>query len=103
MSNELGHIWAKRTFDRAGGGSVVLNIGKVSVDPADGGRFRCPFQVVGLGDEKIRYTYGEDELQALELAVDRAFMYLEAQEDVRKGHLSWLGGPDLRRVLGSSS
>ena len=103
MSNELGQIMATRTFDRAGGGSVVLNIGKVSVDPADGGRFRCPFQFVGVGDEKVRFSYGEDELQALELAVDRAFMYLEAQEEVRKGHLTWLGGPDLRRVRGSSS
>lgn len=44
---------------------VVVQIGRPQ--PVDGSTdFFCPYQVIGLGDEKVRYAMGVDSVQALE-------------------------------------
>ena len=45
-----------------------IYIGKPEPDPLPGGDFRCPVQFIGYGDEKVRYAYGIDSMQALTLA-----------------------------------
>jgi hypothetical protein len=47
---------------------VRASIGAPELDPARGGDFRCPFQVVGLSDDSVHYAHGVDSFQALNLA-----------------------------------
>lgn len=96
MKEELDEVVATRTFDRADGTKVVLKIGRPSSSPDQKDSFRCPFQVIGLGNGAVKFTYGVDGIQALELTLQRAFAYLEAQDDVRDGAVKWLGSDNLR-------
>ena len=51
----------------------------------------CPFQVLGLGDEKIRYACGVDGIQALQLSLDVLRAYVNSREEVKAGLVSWEG------------
>jgi hypothetical protein len=86
---ELGQVVATRTFS-VNEEPVELLIGAPRAYP-DGNDYFCPFQVKGIGDERVRHAGGIDGLQALILAVERAAMYLSSTEEVRGGQLKFLG------------
>jgi hypothetical protein len=70
---------------------VVVRIG---VPEHDGTRWRCPTQLVGapqLGD--VFFAYGEDSLQALQLALDAIAIRLRALGN--GGVLTWDGEPGI--------
>lgn len=86
---ELGQVIASRKF-ALGDKVVELRIGAPCA--YDGGRdFFCPFQVLGIGDEKVRHSGGVDALQALLLGIDRASLYLASRPEVKAGNITFLG------------
>lgn len=56
--------------------------------------FRCPYQILGLGDERIRYAHGVDTMQAFLLSFVALRAHLDASPEGREGRITWLGGED---------
>jgi hypothetical protein len=46
---------------------VFVRFGKPMPHPK--GDWACPFQITGIGDEKVRHAFGIDAVQALQLAM----------------------------------
>jgi hypothetical protein len=65
----------------------------------DGDNFRCEFQILGLGNDKVRYSMGVDAIQALDLAMKHAGVCLYTSPEGKRGVLRWLGGRDLGMPL----
>ncbi|MDC3960031.1 DUF6968 family protein [Polyangium jinanense] len=61
---------AERRLERrdAVGGIVVVRIG-VPVWPSGAGPWKCPFIILGLGDESIQFGYSEDSMGAIQNAL----------------------------------
>lgn len=57
--------------------------------------FYCPFQVKGMGDEKVRYAIGVDSFQALILSLKRLSIYVNALPEVVNGEIIWLDESNL--------
>lgn len=91
MKNELGEIILVRKLEHREGKNVFLLIGR-PVASEDNSDYECPFKFVGLGRERIRWTFGIDSVQALHLCIQRASALFEQQEDVKKGVVTWHGG-----------
>ncbi len=75
----LGPVVAKRTFAafRADGAEVFLTV-RLGVPFQDSiGEYRCPVQVCGLGDERVKTAFGEDPFVALQYALDLAGQLLD--------------------------
>lgn len=86
----LGEVVAERELEHAGGSArVVVRIGKPTEDPAEGGDWRCPFQILGLGDERVYEAFGIDAVQALQLCLMMIDANLYGQP------VTWLGEKDL--------
>lgn len=80
-----------------GGGEarrVVVRFGRPEPDPASGGDWRCPVQITGIGEDEVRYAFGVDPLQALQLALQMAGARLFAAQG-RSGTITWLDMPEL--------
>jgi hypothetical protein len=94
----VGKVIAERRIDLEGhGGSreIVVLIGAPRPIPGSPDCF-CPYQIVGLADETVRYTEGVDGAQALYLAMEAVGTVLAASPEGRAGRLSWYG----ERALG---
>ncbi len=69
---ELGDVVAKRRLRVTGQPDlevwVILGTPRPFPD-APHGDYYCPYQIKGIGDEKVRHAGGVDSLQALELAL----------------------------------
>ena len=70
--------------------SVVVTIGKPQPFP-DSSDYYCPYQITGMGDEKINWSGGIDEVQALLLALESIGIYLRHSDEYQKGNLFWIG------------
>ncbi|WP_407676264.1 DUF6968 family protein [Plantactinospora alkalitolerans] len=99
MIYQLGDIVAERQVDAiAEDGSrtpVVLRIGNPLPDALPGGDWYCPHQILGLGDEAVRASFGVDSLQALLLSVYALRLKLAERAETASVRLDWLGQPDL--------
>ena len=74
--------------------SIMVRLGKPERDPLQGGDWRCPLQIQGLGDDEVFYAHGVDAFQALELGFKILGIRLwSAGTD--KIVLSWLGDSNL--------
>jgi len=53
----------------------------------------CPYQILGTGDEKVRYAGGVDAVQALQLAMEKigAELYFKLDRQLG-GKLRWEAG-----------
>jgi hypothetical protein len=51
----------------------------------------CPYQILGLGDETVRYTEGVDGAQAMYLAMEAVGTTLNGTPEMRSGRLTWYG------------
>lgn len=86
-------IIAQRSLQTKDGCEVQIIIGRPEHFP-DEEDFYCPFAVMGLGDDRIRYAGGVDALQALILALKMLSVYVMTLEDVKRGDVQWLDGRD---------
>ena len=94
---DVGEVIGSRKFEIAstdGNGEVILQLGKPQPFPDSSGFF-CPIQIVGAGDEKVRYAGGVDEIQSLQLALRMAGVLLETLAPETRATLRWKGSNDL--------
>ncbi|MEM9694491.1 MAG: hypothetical protein AAGA56_18200 [Myxococcota bacterium] len=95
MDVELEQVIAMRRL-RVGGSDdldVRLLIGLPRPFPDDpNGDYLCPYQITGVGDEKVRYAAGVDALQALELALQILPVQLDVLRTQHPG-LRWEDAP----------
>jgi hypothetical protein len=68
----MGEIIAERVLtllqDNGNATQVFVRLGKPQAS-SEGDEYYCPFQVVGIGDEKVRQISGIDAFQALQLTL----------------------------------
>lgn len=62
---------------------------------SDGKDYYCPYQIIGIGDGKIKYTSGIDSVQALYLAMKKIGATITASSEAKSGKLKWLDNLDL--------
>ncbi len=77
-----------------GNREVMVRLGKPQPFPDSSGFF-CPVQIVGVGDEKVRYAGGIDAIQSLQLALRMASVVLETLDSEIRARLRWNGSQDL--------
>lgn len=91
----LGDVIAERRFSlttRDGQQTVVtVKLGK-PVEFDDGTGYYAPFQLTGIGSEKIKYAAGVDAVQALQLAMKMIGANLNALRDPDSVELEWEAG-----------
>lgn len=93
MMVELGTVIAERRLRVAGHPELDVRVRIGAPRPYPDQRdYYCPYQVVGIGKEKIKYAGGVDALQALELAVWILPTELDALRRDYPG-LGWLDAP----------
>jgi hypothetical protein len=51
--------------------------------------YRCPFQIAGIGDAKVRHAAGVDEFQAIELELKLVGAALSGLNRESNGRLRW--------------
>jgi hypothetical protein len=77
---ELSVVIAERTFPlfRRDGSAVrvTVRLGRPFQEQTLGD-YRCPVKVVGIGDGRIRASWGEDPFVALQYAIDLAGLILD--------------------------
>ena len=98
--DDLGDLIAFRELNITGEGkldkAIKVMVGKPLPFPDSGGYY-CPFQIVGVGGEEIKYAAGVDSIQALQLVmvmIGATLQYLNSESGNR---LCWEGssGGDL--------
>lgn len=68
---------------------VLIQIGRPLKFP-DGQDYFCPYQVIGLKDDAVKYAAGVDQLQALMLTLKKIGVELYTCAEYRSGQLYWL-------------
>jgi hypothetical protein len=89
----LGEVIAQRKFTLLGeGGSreVIALLG-TPVRLSDSIDYICPYQITGLGTEKIRHSRGIDAFQAIQMAFLMLGADLYALNKESEGKLRWEG------------
>lgn len=82
---------------RAADGSVrpvLVRFGRPEPDPLTGGDWRCPFQIVGIGDDGVQFAFGVDAVHALQLAFMMVGAMLSSAQGPRQ-RITWLDMTDL--------
>lgn len=85
-------IFIKRTFRHSKNGEIVVWVSaprptnkRASTD------WEAEYQIIGMGSEKIRKSYGVDAVQAITLALSYIATHLYVSEDYQDGCLTWCG------------
>lgn len=91
----IGQMFASRTLKLTNNNStnVVIAIGRPQQFP-DGPDYYCPYQITGLGDEKVSWGGGIDAIQALLLTLEKIGITLSNLDEYKNGDLSWIGSED---------
>lgn len=90
-SIDLGEIIAERTLTISGEDrELIVQLGKPQ-RVADGDHFRCPFIIVGVEDERVKYAPGSDAFQALMHALRMIGVEVELRNRSYGGRLRWYG------------
>lgn len=71
-------------------GAIEVLIGRPSPFP-DSEDFFVPYQIIGIGDESIRYAGGIDSVQCIQLAMAKIGYELEAINESLGRTLRWEG------------
>ncbi|MBI1281072.1 MAG: hypothetical protein GC179_23300 [Anaerolineaceae bacterium] len=96
---QLGEVVLEREFETTDSdgniGLVKLLIGKAYRDTEPPFPWCSPFQIIGVGDEKVRGVWGFDSIQALtdSLPVIKAYLRVFAKDQQKT--ITWLGMDDL--------
>ena len=73
----------------------MVKIGKPEITPPDVSinheEYYCPFQIIGIGDEKIEIAYGVDSFQAMLLAMEAIGLQLQESDAYKEDKLTWCG------------
>jgi hypothetical protein len=92
---ELGEVMAARELSLSEGDAdpktVMVRLGMPRQFP-DSSSYYVPFQITGIGSEKIRYAGGVDAIQAIQLAMKTIGFYLNKHNDEVGGGLKWEAG-----------
>ncbi len=92
MDIELGTIIATRTFE-LGTDKIVVLIGIPQKFP-DGPDYYCPYQINGIGSEKVRYAGGVDSIQALQLCLNLISYDLDYYQHEVDYEITWEAGQE---------
>jgi hypothetical protein len=101
MTVELGEITLERQFefvDRHGdSGIITLRLGKPTIqsDSDSSLKWRCPFQIVGLGPEKLKEAPGMDAVDAVLNSLRLAEVLLTSYGQSYNTKITWHGEVDL--------
>lgn len=91
----LGVVIAKRELEFKDKGiekKIIIKIGKPKKDKEISDGYYCPFMILGIGKENVQVAFGEDSIQALELAYSMigALMVLYYQK-LHPHKITWNG------------
>jgi hypothetical protein len=90
----IGEVIAERKFSilsAPGQGAIVkVLLGRPERLP-DGPDFYCPFQILGIGPDKVRCAYGIDAFQAIQLAMAAIGPLLKSLCESEDATLRWEG------------
>jgi hypothetical protein len=89
--SSVGIVIATRVLTLPKGKEVTVAIGKPRKF-RNGIDYYCPFQILGMGDDQVRYCGGVDAVQALQLALENIGTRLYSSKDAKTGTLSWDAG-----------
>jgi hypothetical protein len=70
---------------------ITVVIGRPEKFP-EGEDYYCPYQIVGIGNGRVRYGGGLDAVQALQLALKKIGADLYTSPEAQSKQLSWVGG-----------
>lgn len=87
---DVGMQIATRVLD-VSGKRVTVVVGKPEKFP-DAEDYYCPYQIVGLGNERVRYAGGVDAVQAMLLALKMIGTDLYTSPEAQAKQLTWQGG-----------
>ena len=90
----IGNVIAIRELELENGQTITIRIGKPEIYP-ELTHYYCPYQIVGIGKEDIRYANGVDSVQALLLALSKIGIELYTSNEATNGQMKWIGEPDL--------
>ena len=88
--DDVGTVIATRELHIEGSAKVRITIGTPREFP-EGDNFFCPFQILGIGNETVRYAGGVDAVQALVLSLQAIGAYLYTSAEFKAGRLTYLG------------
>lgn len=86
----IGPLIASRTL-KDGENTVTILVGKPKKFPG-GTDYFCPYQIIGLSDDAVRYGGGADAVQALCLTLECIGVRLYTSKEYGSGTLSWFEG-----------
>lgn len=69
---------------------ILIKIGKPEKYP-ESQDYYCPYQIIGLGSEKVKYAMGIDQIQAIQLTMERIGSVLYTSKEGRENSLRWIG------------
>ena len=88
--NDVGPVIATRELEiSTSKRKVTVRLGTPTRFP-DGNDYYCPYQVLGLGRDRVFYGAGVDSLQALILALHNIGAELYTSNEAKTGQLTWL-------------
>ncbi len=91
---DVGEVIATREFYVSEDGDrrrqIVVKLGKPRPFEDDASDCYCPFQVVGIGPERVYYAAGVDAFQALQLVMRMIGVHLHLLNKEQGGRLRWL-------------
>ena len=89
--DSVGTVIAARELAIDGAKKVQVIIGKPEKFP-DSSDYYCPYQITGIGNERIRYAGGVDAVQAFQLALNMIGADLYTSKEAKAGKLNWEAG-----------
>jgi hypothetical protein len=101
MISEINDVILERSFellDKDDVSSVIkLRISKPTLmsDPEHSLKWRCHYQILGIGSEKIKSAPGVDAIDAILISLRIAEALLQSYSRVYKKKITWLGEEDL--------
>ena len=88
---DVGTVIATRELELSSGKPVTVLIGKPERFP-DSPDYYCPYQILGLGFERVKRAGGVDAIQAMEFAHKMIGADLYTSKEYRAGELHWAAG-----------
>ena len=89
---ELRNPIARREYKLGETGKVVIVIGAPFAVGDKNNEFWCPYQITGMGREKVKRAVGVDALQALTLTLYKISTDLFYSDEFQEGRLLWEDG-----------
>jgi hypothetical protein len=90
----MGIVIAQRELSLSAQETVSVLIGKAEPFP-DGNGCYCPYQILGIGDQRVRHAGGEDTVQALMLTLKMIGTDLYTSPEAKARRLTLNGSKDL--------